>query len=206
MEARGKEDKRPLVVVISGPSGVGKDAIINQMKKTAVPGQYIVTATTRRRRPREKSGLDYCFLSQAEFEKMIEGGQLLEHASVYGHYYGVPFQPVKEALEKGSDVFIKVDVQGAETIKGKLPRAILIFITPPSYQELKRRLEKRLTESPETLKRRLDAASEEMKKLPAFDYAVVNDRLEDAVAEIQAIISAEKCRLPHRHINLPPPD
>jgi len=208
LESRASEDKRPLVVVISGPSGVGKDAILSRMKKLAVPGEYIVTATTRPKRPGEKDGLDYSFLSQAEFERMIEAGQLLEHASVYGYYYGVPFQPVKEALKKSSDVFIKVDVQGAKTIKDKLPQAVLIFITPPSYEELTRRLKERLTESPETLRRRLKTASEEMQKLPVFDYAVVNQqgKLDQAVAEIQAIISAEKCRLPQRHISLPRPD
>ena len=151
------DERKPLVVVISGPSGVGKDAIISRMKKLAVPGEYIVTATTRPKRPGETDGRDYCFYGQAEFEAMIEAGQLLEHACVYGNYYGVPLPPVKAAIENGSDVFIKVDVQGAETIRGKLPGSLLIFIEPPSYEELKRRLEKRLTESAEALERRLAA-------------------------------------------------
>jgi len=188
------DDRKPLVVVISGPSGVGKDAIISRMKKLAVPGEYIVTATTRPKRPGETNGRDYCFYAQAEFEAMIEAGQLLEHACVYGNYYGVPLPPVEAAIEKSSDVFIKVDVQGAETIRGKLPGSLLIFIEPPSYEELKRRLEKRLTESAEALEHRLAAASREMEKLPLFDFSVVNDSLDKAVAEIMNVVAKEKRR------------
>ena len=194
MEPRDSDEKRPLVVVISGPSGVGKDAIISQMKKLAVPGRYIVTATTRPKRPGEIDGRDYCFFDQVEFDRMIEAGQLLEHACVYGNYYGVPLPPVEAAIKKGSDVFIKVDVQGAETIKSKLPGSLLIFIAPPSYEELKRRLEKRLTESAEALKRRLNAAAEEMKKLPFFNHSVVNDRIDMVVADIIDIVAEEKRR------------
>ncbi len=192
MEPRDSDDRKPLVVVISGPSGVGKDAIISRMKKLAVPGEYIVTATTRAKRPGETDGRDYCFYGQTEFEEMIKAGQLLEHACVYGNYYGVPLPPLEAALQKGSNVFIKVDVQGAETIKSKLPGSLLIFVEPPSYEELKRRLEKRLTESAEALKRRIDAASEEMKKLPLFDRSVVNDSLGKAVADIIEIVAAER--------------
>jgi guanylate kinase len=164
------------------------------MKKLAVPGEYIVTATTRPKRPGETDGRDYCFYGQSEFEAMIEAGQLLEQACVYGNYYGVPLPPVEAAIDKGSDVFIKVDVQGAKTIRDKLPGSLLVFIEPPSYEELKRRLEKRLTESAEALKRRLAAASREMEQLPLFDCSVVNDSLDKAVAEIMNIVAAEKRR------------
>ncbi len=127
----------------------------------------------------------------------------MEFANVYGNYYGVPCRPVKEALKKGRDVFIKVDVQGAATIKKKMPQAVFIFILPPSNEELTARLKKRLTESPQALKRRLEAAAEEMEKLPMFDHTLVNrqDKIDLAVKEIKAIITAEKCRRPQRYIN-----
>jgi guanylate kinase len=186
---------------------VGKDAILTRMHQLGISGEYITTATTRPKRPQETDNIDYCFLSEEKFKYMIENGQLLEHAEVYGNYYGVPFKSVTEPLDKGRDVFIKVDVQGAETIKNKLPQAVFIFVLPPSYEELTARLKKRLTESKETLERRLAATALEMEKLPMFDYTVVNyqDEIDQAVAEIRAIITAEKCRLPRRSVKYKSP-
>ena len=194
----------PLVLVISGPSGVGKDAILSRMKELGEPLEYIVTVTTRPKRPQERDNKDYHFISETKFKEMIVGGQLLEFANVYGNYYGVPSQPVKQALKKGSDVFIKVDVQGAATLKKVLPQALFIFVLPPSMDELISRLKQRLTESAEALKRRLEAAAAEMKQLAMFDYAVINkqDEVDLAVKEIKAIITAEKRRVSPRKISL----
>lgn len=138
--------------------------------------------------------MDYHFVSQERFLEMIERGELLERAEVYGNWYGVPRQDVKQALEQGLDVMVKVDVQGAATIKGIVPQALLIFVAPPSTEELQARLRQRESETTTDLKRRIETADEEMKQLPSFDYVVVNDKVDQAVAKIDAIITAEKCR------------
>ncbi len=196
--------KKPLLIVLSGPSGVGKDAILNKLKESGYPLKFITTVTTRPRRSNERDGIDYHFVSRARFKKMIENSELLERASVYGHWYGVPKETVKEALAKGEDVIVKVDVQGATTIKKILPEAILIFLMPPSLEELARRLTQRYTESPPELRRRLKTAEDEIAKLSLFDYVVVNRQgeIEAAVAEITAVITAEKCRVVPRETPL----
>ncbi|MCK4242812.1 MAG: guanylate kinase [Dehalococcoidia bacterium] len=193
-----------MLIVLSGPSGVGKDMVLTRMKELRRPLHYTVTATTRPQRETEKNGIDYHFLSPAKFEEMIAKGELLEWAKVYGHYYGVPREQVKQALERGLDVIIKVDVQGAATIKRAAPQALLIFLTPPSMEELEERLRQRKTESGIDLKLRLETASEEMKHLPLFDHVVVNrqNQVDLAVAEINAIIRAEKCRVNPRVVEL----
>ncbi|MBE9501183.1 MAG: guanylate kinase [Chloroflexi bacterium] len=193
-----------MLIVLSGPSGVGKDMVLTRMKELRRPLHYTVTTTTRPQRETEKNGIDYHFLSPAKFEEMIAKGELLEWAKVYGHYYGVPREQVKQALERGLDVIIKVDVQGAATIKRAAPQALLIFLTPPSMEELEERLRQRKTESGIDLKLRLETASEEMKHLPLFDHVVVNrqNQVDLAVAEINAIIRAEKCRVNPRVVEL----
>ena len=133
---------------------------------------------------------------------MTERGELLEWAEVYGNWYGVPRQEVKQALERGLDVMVKVDVQGAATIKGIVPQALLIFVAPPSTEELQARLRQRESETTTDLKRRIETADEEMKQLPLFDYVVVNDKVDQAVAKIDAMITAEKCRANPRVIEL----
>lgn len=133
---------------------------------------------------------------------MRERGELLEWAEVYGNWYGVPMQEVKQALERGLDVMVKVDVQGAATIKGIVPQALLIFVAPPSTEELQARLRQRESETTVDLKRRIETADEEMKQLPLFDYVVVNDKVDQAVAKIDAIITAEKCRANPRVVQL----
>jgi guanylate kinase len=188
--------------VLSGPSGVGKDAVLTRMKQLGHPLHYTVTATTRPQRSQEIDGEDYHFISTTRFEEMVEKGELLEWARVYGHWYGVPRSQVKEALEEGRDVIIKADVQGAATIRGAVPQALLIFIAPPSMAELEARLRQRKTESAIDLKLRIETARDELKKMPLFDFVVVNDKVDAAVAQIEAIITAEKCRVNPRVVML----
>ncbi len=194
----------PLLIILSGPSGVGKDSVLTRMKKSGYPVKYIVTLTTRPRRAKERNNVDYHFISDKRFKEMIENNQLLEWANVYDNWYGVPKKEVKQALDKGQDVMVKVDIQGAATIKKILPQAVSIFLIPPSMDELILRLKQRHTESPADLDLRLKTAEEEMKQLSLFDYVVVNrwDELDLAVLEIEAIITAEKCRVNPRKIAL----
>jgi len=195
---------KPLLIVLSGPSGAGKDAILSRIKKSGYPLEFITTVTTRPRRAREKDNVDYRFVSVEVFQKMIKAGELVEWANVYGNWYGVPRKPLKRALARGQDTIVKVDIQGAATIKKIIPQAVFIFLAPPSMGELKRRLTQRHTEPPLDLSRRLKTAEKEMKKLPLFDYVVVNrqDEVDLVVTEIEAIIIAEKRRVKPREISL----
>jgi guanylate kinase len=195
---------RPLLVVLSGPSGAGKDAVLARLKESNYPLKYITTLTTRPRRAKERNNIDYHFVSEEKFQEMITNNELLEWANVYGNWYGVPKEAVKQALDQGHDVMVKVDIQGAATIKKILPQAILIFLTPPSMDELLARLKKRHTESSSDLDLRLKTAEKEMKQLPLFNYMVVNrwDKIDLAVSEIKAIITAEKCRINPRKVTL----
>lgn len=189
-----------LVTVLSGPSGVGKDAVLSRIKEREGSLHCLVTLTTRPQRAGERDGADYCFLSETEFHQKAKQGELLEQAKVYGNWYGVPRQPIKEALAKEQDVIMKVDVQGAATIRSLLPQAVLIFLVPHSLEELSQRLQQRKTESAFDLKLRREKAKEEMSHLPSFDYVLVNrpNKLELVVAQIKAIITAEKCRVKPR--------
>jgi len=211
MKKSGCEDEtplniadKPLLLVLSGPSGAGKDAVLYRMKEMKIPFRHIVTATTRPKRPAEKNGTDYYFVSGADFQQMIEQKALLEYANVYGNWYGVPRQPVKEALERGEDVIVKVDIQGADSIKKLVPQAVSIFLVAPSMQELNNRLKQRNTESKTDLELRLQTAIEEMERQHHFDYVVVNhpQQLDSVVEEIKAIITTEKMRLIPRQYSL----
>jgi guanylate kinase len=195
---------KPLLIVLSGLSGVGKDTVLAGLRKTALPLEISVSATTRLRRPAEKDGVDYHFVSAAGFQEMIDTNQLLEWATVYGNRYGIPREPVRRALQNGRDVLVKIDVQGAATIKKMVPRAVFIFLVTPHMEELERRLKQRRTETPEELELRLKTAREELEKLPMFDYVVVNrqDEIGLTIADIKAIIAAEKCRVEPREISL----
>jgi guanylate kinase len=195
----------PLLVVLSGPSGTGKDAILSRMKKSGYPARFITTVTTRPKRPREEDGVDYRFISDERFQKMLEGNQFLENAEVYGNRYGVPKEPVTKALEQGKDVILKIDCQGAATIKKMVPQAVFIFVVPPSMEELSTRLKGRRTESDFDCDLRLEKAAEEMEQLPLFDYLVVSQqgKIDLAVLAIEAIIIAEKHRVISREISLP---
>ena len=198
------ETKRPLLIVISGPSGVGKDAVLTEIKKSGYPLKYITTITTRPQRAEERDKVNYHFVSTNSFQKMIKNGALLEWANVYGNWYGVPKEPIKQALDKGQDTIVKVDIQGAATIKKILPQAVFIFLTPTSMEELVSRLEERHTESPADLTLRIKTAKDEIKQLFLFDYVVVNKQgeIDSAVADIEAIITAEKRRVNPREITL----
>ncbi len=194
----------PLLIVISGPSGVGKDATVGRMKEMGLPFHFVVTTTSRPSRPNEVEGVDYHFVSKEKFERMIAAGELLEHATVYGEYKGIPRRQVQQALASGIDVVMRLDVQGASTIKALEPDAVLIFLMASSEEELIQRLRQRGTETEEKLRRRLDMARAEMARMREFDYVVVNSHceLQETVAQIQAIIRAEKCRVTPRKIEL----
>lgn len=184
--------------MVSGPSGVGKDTVLAALlaPDACPPGLLrCVTATTRAPRSNEVEGLDYFFLTRPEFEKRIEQGFFLEHASYNEDYYGTPVDYVGRERAAGHDVLLKIEVQGALQVRANAPDAILIFLAPPSWDELERRLRSRASDDPERLKRRLDIAREEMRAARGYDYLVVNDLVEDAAAALRAIILAERCRI-----------
>ena len=194
MTAAGQTGSIPLLVVVSGPSGVGKDTVISRMREMGLSYRFAVTATTRGQRDGEVDGVHYFFYSEETFRGMIADGELLEWAEVYGNLYGVPRQQVAEALDSGVDVIVKTDVQGAATIKRMEPQALLVFLAPPSMEVLTGRLESRMTESPEDLAVRLQTAEAEMRRAADFDHVVVNHDggVDDTVREIEAIISSER--------------
>jgi guanylate kinase len=194
----------PLVIVISGPSGVGKDAALRRMHDLNYPFYFLVTNTTRPKREEELEGVDYHFVSKEQFAAMEQRGEFLERAVVYGYDYGNSRREVGEALARGQDVIMRIDVQGAATIKRTVPDAIFIFILPPSMEKLEARLRKRRTEPEEYLRLRLHAARLEMGEVDKFDYAIVNedDALDETAEVIYAIIRAEKCRVKPRRVNM----
>jgi guanylate kinase len=194
----------PLLLVLSGPSGVGKDTIIERMRQRDLPFHYAVTATTRPQRENEVHGVHYYFVTNEEFNELFKQGELLENATVYGNSYGIPKAGVRAALARGEDVILKPDVQGAAHLKRVVPDAVFIFIAPASLEELTRRLERRGTETPEGLARRLNNYQVEMKAAGSFDYYVVNreGRLDETVDTILAIMRAEKSRVTPRRVRL----
>jgi len=193
-----------LLIVISGPAGVGKDALLQRMQERGCPFHFVVTATDRPPRPGEVHGTDYFFLTTEEFVRMIEQDELLEHAIVYGQHKGIPRQHVREALASGRDVVMRVDAQGAATIRLLVPEAVLIFLTASSEEELEQRLRARGGDSPEQLERRIATAREEIGRLSEFDYVVVNrnGELDQATDAVLAIIQAEHCRVEPRVVRL----
>lgn len=197
-------EAQPLLIVVSGPSGAGKDTVVQRMQERGLPFHFVVTATTRPRRSGETHGKDYWFVSKEEFARMIEQNDLIEYAIVYGDYKGIPRAQVHEALASGKDVVMRLDVQGAETVHRLVPDALLIFITTDSEDELVKRLNGRDTETPDSLAIRIATARKELKRVEAFDYVIVNQdyRLDDAVDTIRAIIVAEHHRVRPRKVNL----
>ena len=198
------EPPNPLLIVISGPSGVGKDSVLEEMKSRGLPFHFVITATTRSPRPEEKDGVDYFFLSQDEFAKMIDEGELLEYAVVYQDYKGIPKSQVRKALASGKNVIMRIDVQGAETVRKLAKDALLIFLTPQNEDELINRLKNRNTEDNESLKLRIATTRQEYNKIDLFDYIVVNkdEELSVAVDMIEAIIKAEQQRVHQRVVEL----
>lgn len=194
----------PLLIVISGPSGVGKDSVIQRMKAIGTPFHFVITATTRPKRADEADGLDYFFVSHDEFTEMIEQDELIEYAIVYNDYKGIPKRQVREAMQSGKDVVMRLDVQGAETIRKLYPEALLIFLTTQTEKELLKRLEARKTETPEGRKLRIATARKEMLRVEMFDYAVINadGELDASVETILAIIQAEHHRVQPRQVQL----
>jgi len=196
--------KHPLVIVLSGPSGVGKDATIAGIREIGAKFHYVVTATTREKRPGEVDGVDYYFLDKREFQKMIARDELLEYAEVYGNFYGVPKKEVRQALKKGQDVIIKVDVQGAATLKKRIPDAVFIFLMTPSPDELVDRIKARNADSETSVKTRMLKVGEELESLLLFDYCVVNikDDLARTAEAVAGIIRTEKHRVKRRVIQI----
>jgi guanylate kinase len=188
---------RPVLVVISGPSGVGKDSVLLELKQADYPFYFVVTATTRARRAGESDGVDYHFVTVGEFAEMIEKNELIEHAVVYGDYKGIPKKHVREALASGKDVIMRIDVQGAATIRRLVPNAVTIFLTAESEEKLVRRLRERKTEEADQLKMRIVTARGELQRIVEFDYVVINreDALEETVDQVLSIIKAEKSRV-----------
>lgn len=199
-KARSAAKTSPLIVVISGPSGVGKDTLIERMSELGHDHHFTVTATTRAPRPGEKDGVNHHFLEKEEFINMIARDELLEWAEVYGNYYGVPKQQVRDALGRGQHVIMRVDVQGARRLRQLLPEALQIFVMPPSTSVLRSRLQERGVNSEEDMERRLDAAAKEVEESDEFDYCVINeeDRLDEAVRQVSEIFDKESRQIPPR--------
>lgn len=195
---------KPLLIVISGPSGVGKDSVLNHMKARNLPFHFVVTTTTREPRPGEKNGVDYNFVSLAEFERMIDRDEFIEHALVYGQHKGVPKIQVDQALNCGIDVVMRLDVQGAETIKKLYPESFSIFLTARNEEDLVNRLIRREDDqSPAELKQRIATAKSELRCIPKFDYVVENreNELDRTVDFITAIILAEHMRVTRQKVS-----
>ncbi len=198
------KQKQPLLIVLSGPSGVGKDTVLQRMKELQLPFHFVVTATSRPKRKGEIDGVDYFFVSADEFVAMIGRDELLEHALVYDEHKGIPRQQVRDAFASGQDVIMRIDVQGAETICQLYPEALLIFLSTQNEGELITRLKARRTESEEKLQLRIETAREELHKVELFDYYVVNadDQLDETVDAILAIIASEHSRTNPRQVRL----
>jgi guanylate kinase len=195
---------QPLLVVISGPSGVGKDSVLMRMRELGFPFHFVVTANSRPQRPGEIDGFDYHFVTAGRFEQMIRDDELIEWASVYGQYKGIPKFEVRQAMASGRDVILRINVDGAATLKRIAPEALFIFLAPASLDELRRRLTLRRTESADELETRMAVATHELAQLELFDYVVVNheSRLDEAAGQIRAIITAEKLRVFPRQVSL----
>lgn len=187
--------QRGLLIVLSGPSGVGKGTVRKELFSQANTNyEYSISMTTRNPREGEVDGVDYFFKSRDEFEALIEQGGLLEHAQFVGNYYGTPLAYVNETLDAGRDVFLEIEVQGAKQIREKAPDALFIFLAPPSLSELKSRLVGRGTETEDVIAKRIATAEEELEMMSLYDYVVENDEVANACDKINAIIKAEHCR------------
>lgn len=183
-----------LLIVLSGPSGVGKGTVCSALRQSAPQLTYSVSATTRAPRQGEVNGVNYFFKSKEDFLSMIERDQLLEWAEYVGNYYGTPIEFVRNTIDQGKDIILEIEVQGALKVKEKFPEGIFIFLTPPSLDELKNRIVGRGTETEELIQNRISVGIEEINLMEHYDYAVVNDKVELACSRIEAIITAEHCK------------
>ncbi len=188
--------------IITGPSGAGKGSVLSRVLPSLENVFLSVSATTRKPRPGEEDGVNYYFISRERFDEMVERGELLEHAEYVGNCYGTPERPVNRRLEDGQDVILEIEVQGALIVKEKRPDAVLVFIVPPSFDILERRLRNRGTEAEEVVEKRLQKARAECAHMDDYDFIVVNDLLDDAVRDLSAIITAERCRSSKNQIKL----
>jgi guanylate kinase len=197
-------DNPPMLVVLSGPSGVGKDTLLKRLQSRGYDFAFVVTMTTRPKRANEIDGVDYRFVDKDAFADLMENDELLEHSIVYGDYKGIPKSQVRDAMDTGKDVIMRIDVQGAAKIRKLVPNVVTIFIAPESEEELLNRLRERHTESEGQLKIRIATAREEMKRKHEFDYVVINRHsCQDlAVDQIVAIVTAEHCRIGRKPIHL----
>ena len=194
------EKPKGMLFILSGPSGVGKDTILRHALPHLGAICSSISVTTRPPRRAEIDGRDYFFVSAARFAEMLEEDDLLEHAEVHGHSYGTPRSWVLEQLRAGTDIVLEIDVQGALQVKSLFPQAILIFLAPPSWQELAHRLQRRATEDAKSIYCRLQAARSELARVNNYQYLIINDRLHEAVQRLRAIIEAERCRPERQNI------
>ena len=189
---------RGKLCVISGPSGVGKNTLLNAVVARSERVRYSISATSRAMRPGEVDGKSYYFVTKEQFRKLIQSDSLLEYAEYVGNYYGTPIQPIRESIEAGVDIVMDVDVVGALKIKKRLPAAVLVFVTAPSFTALRDRLLHRGDVAPDVMAERLERARWEYEQAPKYDYIILNDEVEHAVSELMAIMTAEKCKTMER--------
>ncbi|MBP1991440.1 guanylate kinase [Paenibacillus eucommiae] len=186
--------ERGILIVLSGPSGVGKGTVCAALRQVAPELVYSVSATTRAPRQGEIEGVNYFFKTREQFQQLIEADEMLEWAQYVNNYYGTPKRFVEDVLRSGKDVILEIEVQGALMVKNKFPEGVFIFLLPPSLDELQNRIVTRGTESDETIRSRMSVALDEMRLMEHYDYAIVNDHVETACSKIQAILAAEHCR------------